>query len=395
MPDRLNLLYDLSAAQPMGNSPVSGGGAYAERIYRELLIAIEGTDIRVKAVAEEGKRLPPDLITLTNGSLVEIYYVRNIQKDLIALIENLNPELFFSALPLRFKNIKFPDNTRFVYTIHGLRPLELIKDRYEPLFFYSLHNIVKYVITRIAPQAYIKKRKSDFQRLLDASNNRLIITVSEHSRFAIIKEYPEIGVNDIEVYYSPAERNNTLPDYNIISELGCGDKDYILLICGNRWAKNPYRALKALCNLKKKGLLKKKVVITGRGKAPYLDRYKEKDGFIITDYLSKEELIALYDRAYAFIFPTLNEGFGYPPLECMRLGTPVITSPINSLPELLQDAVLWADPKSIGEMESRILRLLNDRLLYTNLSQKGIFREKQVREKQDRDLEKLITSITI
>ena len=396
MAEKSVLLYDLSAAQPIGSSPVSGGGTYAKRVYRRLLSDVMGnrdSHWGVTGVACKGKAMDEELIRLSSEAGVEIHYVNDLRKELVLLIRKLSVDTFFSALPLRFKSLKFPPKVKIIYTIHGLRPLELLHDRYEPLFFYSPRSVLKYFVTRTVPRYYLKKRRDDFRQLIEMTENRHIITVSSYSRYALLAEFPALKEDEIETYYSPADERRETLDSSVLEELGLESGGYFLLICGNRWAKNPYRAVLALKSLAAKGLLTKKVLITGRGRASYLKKLEGHGLFITAGYLSREKLDALYMNAYAFIFPTLNEGFGYPPLECMGQGTPVITSPVNSLPELLEDSVLWADPRSVRELEARILWLLNDRDLYSELSEKGRIQEAKVRNRQKEDLDGLINCL--
>lgn len=392
MADGQTIVYDLWAAQPMGSSPVSGGGAYAKRVYRALLERISsGTAAcRVMAVAQAGRPLAQDLLDLSKRAKVEIRYLNDVVGEILPLLEAEGAQVFFSALPLRFSRLRFPDTVRFIYTIHGLRPLELLADRYEYKFFHSLRSVAKFLIIRMFPRRYVRRRHADFQRILDCAANSHCITVSQHSRFALLSEYPTLKAANVSTLYSPAEDRRIELDESILGQLGVNTDEYVLLICGNRWAKNPYRALRALKNLSDKGLLRKKVVVSGQGKARYLNEVQRWPGFTVCDYLPSGQLAALYKHAFAFVFPTLNEGFGYPPLECMAQGTPVITSPVNSLPELLEDAVLWADPYSIRELEGRILRLQEDADLYVALQQRGLKREAEVRRKQVQDLQQIV-----
>jgi len=68
------------------------------------------------------------------------------------------------------------------------------------------------------------------------------------------------------------------------------------------------------------------------------------DRIIVAGYVPDEELAPLYSGALAFIYPSLYEGFGLPPLEAMQCGTPVITSNSSSLPEVVGDAGIMVSP---------------------------------------------------
>jgi glycosyltransferase involved in cell wall biosynthesis len=87
-----------------------------------------------------------------------------------------------------------------------------------------------------------------------------------------------------------------------------------------------------------------------------------------------ETLAAFYRLARVFVFPSLYEGFGLPPLEAMACGTPVVTSNVSSLPEVAGGAALLVDPHDEDAIASAILRAATDEALRAELIEKGIQR---------------------
>ena len=81
------------------------------------------------------------------------------------------------------------------------------------------------------------------------------------------------------------------------------------------------------------------------------------DRIIVTGYVPDEELAPLYSGALAFIYPSLYEGFGLPPLEAMQCGTPVITSNTSALPEVVGDAGIMVDPSDEDALSAAMLTL--------------------------------------
>ena len=77
-------------------------------------------------------------------------------------------------------------------------------------------------------------------------------------------------------------------------------------------------------------------------------------------FVPEHTLAALYRLASVFAFPSLYEGFGLPPLEAMACGTPVVTSRISSLPEVVGDAALLVDPYSVEDIADGLERVLGD-----------------------------------
>ena len=82
-------------------------------------------------------------------------------------------------------------------------------------------------------------------------------------------------------------------------------------------------------------------------------------------------LSALYRLASVFVFPSLYEGFGLPPLEAMAAGAPVITSNVSSLPEVVGDAALLIDPMDAGAIADAMARVLTDDALRASLIGRG------------------------
>ena len=95
---------------------------------------------------------------------------------------------------------------------------------------------------------------------------------------------------------------------------------------------------------------------------------------IFTGLVSEQELVALYQEAKIFVFPSLYEGFGLPPLEAMACGTPVITSNVSSLPEVVGEAGLTISPENEMALCDALHRVLVDQTLRTELIYKGVYK---------------------
>lgn len=94
-------------------------------------------------------------------------------------------------------------------------------------------------------------------------------------------------------------------------------------------------------------------------------------GVVLPGYVADGDVAALYSGALALVFPSLHEGFGFPVLEAMRCGTPVITSNISSLPEVAGEAALLVDPRDIRAIAAAIGRVVSDEALRADLIGRG------------------------
>lgn len=92
---------------------------------------------------------------------------------------------------------------------------------------------------------------------------------------------------------------------------------------------------------------------------------------VMCGYVADEDVTAVYSGALAFVFPSLYEGFGFPVLEAMRCGTPVLCSNTSSLPELGGDAALLVDPLSMDAIADGIAKLISQADLRATLTQRG------------------------
>ena len=98
---------------------------------------------------------------------------------------------------------------------------------------------------------------------------------------------------------------------------------------------------------------------------------------ICTGFVDEEDLLIAYAGALAYIIPSLSEGFGLPPLEAMACGTPVISSKISAMPEILGEAAFYFDPYNINSIKGAMEKIVSDSKLRDQLSKKGLERVKK------------------
>ncbi|OGH67024.1 MAG: hypothetical protein A3B90_02150 [Candidatus Magasanikbacteria bacterium RIFCSPHIGHO2_02_FULL_41_13] len=85
---------------------------------------------------------------------------------------------------------------------------------------------------------------------------------------------------------------------------------------------------------------------------------KESNDVIYTGFVPDDELSVLYQKTLLYVFPSFYEGFGLPPLEAMTRGVPVVSSNASCMPEVLQDAALYFDPKNLEEMADTLYKCI-------------------------------------
>jgi len=215
----------------------------------------------------------------------------------------------------------------------------------------------------------------------------IIVTDSEFSKSEIVKYFPQhegkirvvpCGV-DLE-RFRPCETPERIPEVKKSLEI---EGDYFLYLGTIEPRKNLERLITAYAAFAKKaGEKAPKLVLAGgkgwldHGIYSRVEKLGLTDRVIFTKYVPSEDMNPLMCGALAFVFPSLYEGFGMPPLEAMACGVPVLASGEASLPEVTGDCAVICDaydPKSIA---GGLYRLWSDEALRRELSRKGIERAK-------------------
>jgi glycosyltransferase involved in cell wall biosynthesis len=231
--------------------------------------------------------------------------------------------------------------------------------------------------------AYVYARASMWSAAHQAHR---ILTVSEASKRDIIHFFNVPSEKIVVVYNAIEERVAVTPSDEAIARVR---ERYqlnhpLLLYVGNiKPHKNLVRLIEAFAELRRRGFDELKLLIIGDeiSKLPALRRavhsHKLHKHVRFLGYLQDETLASLYRLASVFVFPSLYEGFGLPPLEAMASGTPVVTSNVSSMPEVTGDAAVLVDPYNVESIVDGIARVLTDPALAAELRRKGIARARE------------------
>lgn len=210
-----------------------------------------------------------------------------------------------------------------------------------------------------------------------------IATVSEYSRQDLLRTYhlsPEkvaVTYNGIESHFTP--HSVSLNESDEIRRCFGISRSFLLAVGSLQPRKNLVRLIRAYARLRAEHSgFAPQLVIVGR-KLWLADeifaevrRQRWAEDVILTGYVADADLAKLYRAATAFVYPSLFEGFGLPPVEAMACGTPVVTSNVSSLPEVVGDAALLVDPGDEQALAAALLRIVSDQPLRAKLREQGI-----------------------
>ena len=381
----MRLLFDLTRIQPIGGSKFHGGGIYGEIIFFKFF-----------EIAPQKMAIFYDPTMYINETIIGI-----CKKNAIPIYEKSSTCSLFDAAKkeggviygaVASEDYIKAEGIKVVCTIHGLRVLEMPTDYYRYSYPVKRSVLQKAILglkldwLKVAlDKIYFLRKAKNQQRKLLQSSHIIFVTVSEHSKYSMLSFFPELCEKSIKVFYSPSTTNDCENVKKMI------EGKYYLIVSGDRWVKNSIRAIIAFDELfSERPRLEGKVVVTGLERLKFMHySVRNPERFVCLGYVNDDELKALFKNAYLFVYPSLNEGFGYPPLEAMHEGCPVIASSVASIPEICSDAVLYFNPYSISEIKNRILQMENSDVR-TKYSQSGKIRQEMVERKQNQDLEGMV-----
>ena len=251
---------------------------------------------------------------------------------------------------------------KFVVTIH-----DLILRHFPPKKAGVLEGL-KYFIKDLAYRAVIRRAIKKSGR---------VVAVSEFVKKDILAHY-KITPKKIRVIY---EGSPDFQDSDKQKESNVAARNSFILYVGNAY---PHKNLDVLIDgfllyLDNSGDKITKLVLAGENDYFYERLKRQKSGpiskypdrIVFSGFIEENNLPALYQKASAYVFPSLCEGFGLPPLEAMACGAPVISSDETALPEILGDAALYFNPRDPEDLAQKIKIILEDKNLRDKLINKG------------------------
>lgn len=226
----------------------------------------------------------------------------------------------------------------------------------------------------------LRRIEKGIQYSIERSNR--ILTISAFSK-GEIAELLGVPREKISVIYPAPSLHPEIADFGECCQKWDIRRPYLLYVGTIEPRKNLARLLRAFALSKEMYHIPHHLVLAGgRGwrDEEILQTVKEiscKEDVIFTGYVSAVEKNTLYQNAAAFLFPSLYEGFGIPPLEAMSFGCPVICANAASLLEVVGDAAELVDPLEVEGIASGIWRVLSDEIYVRNLVEKGRLQAKK------------------
>ena len=243
----------------------------------------------------------------------------------------------------------------------------------------TIHDLIPYIMPETVGKGYLERFLRDMPLMINRASG--ILTVSEYSKKDILKFFPNYPSE--KIFVTPLAANDNFKPldkkycFNYLKYKYKIDFPYFLYIGGFSSRKNVRQLLLSFKDIYPSLKKKYKLVLCGslRDEGERLKKLSIdlgiQDNVIFTGFVEDFELPIFYNGCDIFIYPSLYEGFGLPPLEAMSCKTAVITSNLSSIPEITKDNAILINPYDAVELSHSILSLANSPSLLEEYKERG------------------------
>ncbi|MBR5964548.1 MAG: glycosyltransferase [Treponema sp.] len=386
----MNILFDCVSLQKF----VGGGSEYTLYFFDKLLERAKKGQINLYGVysSEYNMDFYKKYVDGYDLELVDIN-----KGGLNDFIKQNSIDTFYIGIPQRYYTYDLSDITcRIVVTCHDASEMVLLYDKkYASYARRSLEphahpkvqfvkEFIKYFVHYFIDKKYEKSIITKFKNLekLFQKDNVHIVTVSNYSKYSLLYYFNGIA-NPIQVFTPPhklldANLENEIQNKELKSLID-NNKKYILMVSCTRFHKNAallvdqWDQFNNMTNGEYYGVLVGNVSVN-------------KKNIVQLPFLSTSDLEQAYKNAYAFVFASVAEGYGYPPMEAMKYGIPVACSNVTSMPEIYKDSVIYFSPYYREDLFRALLTIIQK---HDEYKEKSLKKYKEIAKKQNKDAKAL------
>ncbi|WP_180954438.1 glycosyltransferase family 1 protein [Bacillus sp. V5-8f] len=346
--------------------------------YSELSIAIDGREVTNQGTGI-GRYTNNLIMNLLNLDKTTRYFV-------LTNAENIQLGEYPNLIVLPSKKMKSREwETNFIPEVMKQYNVDLFHNTrsgntyFQPLdfpFVTTVHDIIPWKFRNQFSEKIVNRWKDLFPHYVNCAKH--IISVSNKTAEDLV-EWTGVESTKISVIYqgiNPMFKRIPEETAKLLMKANYGiDQPYIFTMGRNQQYKNVETLIKAY-GLLPEGLKERlNLVITGNRAEEYqsiINQLSLQEFVKPLGYIAEELLPALYSGSELFVFPSLYEGFGFPPLEAMSYGVPVISSDMDTMKEVLGNSAIYFNPCDPCDIADKIQLMMNNPSLCMEMSEKGI-----------------------
>lgn len=325
-----------------------------------------------------------DLLGISRYKKIDKNYINSEEftwklKYLNSVAGYINKTSIYDLIGLHSRIVNFPyaldiQNTDIIFTTC---PMNIKNKNKQVITIQTVHDVLPLVAPYHPPNDNSRIFYKRVKNMLEYSN--YILSVSDFSKQELLKIFPKyedkVYVTGQPVPINEAEKSmasEELLQKAILSKYNLRQSEYLIFIGVLEKRKNIELIIDSYLAIKDK--INMPLVLVGSlgyGSDKVKKLIKANSSIKQIGYVSNLEKLVLLKNANLFIFPSLYEGFGLPPLEAMAMGCPVLTSNTSALPEVCKDAAFYVNPNNLVDIAEGILELVNNSSLREELIQRG------------------------
>ena len=383
----MNILFDIKTTQKF----VGGSSEYTRRVFFTLLDIIKERHLNVCLIGLIDTRIPTfayndlspeslrsigvEVADIAHSSLKEIISNFSIDKIFIGCGQTWNR--------YDLENVSIP----VVCVIHDLWNEEFCQNHINDMLLLDvgMWRFLKHRIRLLLKGDDSLRWNAPIINMLKRNSGSQLVTVSESTQLYISYFY-NISVEDIVVLYSPQRISKMKAEIenSTLRSMVTEDRKFFLMLSANRNHKNAAKTMRAFKKYVELVDSDSYIATTGY-------RLQEFTNHIPLPYLSESDLAHAMKNCHALLFPSFFEGFGYPPVEVMGFGKPILVSNTSSLPEVCGDAAIYFSPFYESEIYKALIKICDKN--YSLYCKKSLTRYLDLCEQQKKSLDKLINII--
>ena len=353
------IFFDLRDCQEQHGTLFHGGGYALREIFSQIMNAFESLITTV--ILDNSLQLPDSVGQVVREDRLNVI---NPGHQSIVDAHKLDPgreTVIVTATMDDSWTYDYGEDISICTIIHGPRVLDMPTDVCEIRYRKGIADKIKAITKMLFKDRYYAMFQSRYNAIT-SSRHLGVVTSSFSSKASLLKHLPALQSSKVAVIYPPLPSlivTSNDDAAKVLGKYGLIEKEFFLVENADRWIKNAHRIIRALALIEKRRpslLGDHKVVLTGNVTMPLPSGIRRR--VISLGYIDESELVVLKAKSKALLYGSVNEGFGYPPLQSMHYGVPVIASSAASIPEVSGTACIYCNPLDIEDIATKVVLVL-------------------------------------